>query len=318
MATVYAYLPAVARALAPELDGDWPGEAAADCDHCSLLAPDLPHPWGFAPGLRCCTAHPVIANFLVGRALARGDLGSDRVRARLADRGGVSARGIDPPPGWAARYQRTKADGFGRDPSLACPFVDGAEPVGCGVWRDRPAMCRSWYCRHGEGLTGAHAWASADHLATELELGLARLLIARGAPPALGADIDAWVAWFAWCAGEVDRLTEAEVAPLAAGLARHRTGLIPLRRSPAIPPVLVAAVSELVAIGDDVLVTGYSTFDAVRAPRAIFALLARLDGALPWRDALAATRAQLGEPAWLDEALVRELVRVGALRAPSA
>ncbi len=315
MASVFAYLPAAARALAPELDGDWPGEAHADCDHCPLIATDAPHPWAFASALRCCTAHPVIANFLVGRALDRGGVSRDRMVARLADRAGVSARGLEPPPGWRARYLAGRAAGFGRDPSLTCPLVDGAQPVGCAVWRDRPAMCRAWYCRHGEGLAGAHAWASADRLATEVELGLARLLIARGAPPAPEATDLAWLAWFAWCAREVDALTAAEVAPLAAAIASHRAGLIPLRRAPPVPAVLVAAVSELVAVGDDVLLTGYSTFDAVRAPRAVFAFLARLDGIAPWRAALAATRAELGSPAWLDEGLVRELVRVGALRA---
>jgi len=70
---------------------------------------------------------------------------------------------------------------------------------------------------------------------------------------------------------------------------------------------------RVLALGGDVLVTGYSTHDAVRAPRALFVFLARLDGATAWRDALTAARAELGAPAWLGEALVRELYRVGAL-----
>jgi hypothetical protein len=64
--------------------------------------------------------------------------------------------------------------------------------------------------------------------------------------------------------------------------------------------------------GDRVLVAGYSTFDAVSAPPSVFALLARLDGATPWRTALA----ELADPA-LDEALVLELRRAGALRDPA-
>jgi hypothetical protein len=46
----------------------------------------------------------------------------------------------------------------------------------------------------------------------------------------------------------------------------------------------------------------------------VFALLAKLDAATPWRDALAAVRAEHPE---LDEALVRELHRAGALRDPA-
>ena len=45
------------------------------------------------------------------------------------------------------------------------------------------------------------------------------------------------------------------------------------------------------------------------------ALLAKLDGRTTWRAALAAARAELRDPPWLDEALVRELYRVGAVRA---
>jgi hypothetical protein len=321
VASVYAYLPAVARALAPELDGAWPGEPRADCDHCPMAAldADAPHPWAFAPALRCCTTHPTIANFLVGRALDRGAGSRARIIARLADREGVSARGIDPPRARRLRYEATVASAFGRDPELACPLVavdhtDTGVAVGCGIWRDRPALCRSWYCRHDDGLDGAQAWASADRVATALELGVARVLIGRGLAPGSDATDAAWLAWFGWCAAEVERLTAADLAPLAGELAARRAGLVPLRAPAPLPDLLVPAISEFVAIGDDVLVTGYSTFDAIRAPRALFGLLARLDGATPWRAALAAARAALAEPAWLDEALIHALARVGALR----
>jgi hypothetical protein len=78
------------------------------------------------------------------------------------------------------------------------------------------------------------------------------------------------------------------------------------------PEVLVPAISEVLPLGDDVLLAGYSTFDAVRAPKTIFAFLARLDGTAPWRDALAAAAVP-----GVDAALVAELRRIGALRDPA-
>ena len=80
----------------------------------------------------------------------------------------------------------------------------------------------------------------------------------------------------------------------------------------AVADVLVPAVSKVERHGDRVLVAGYSTFDAVSAPPSVFALFNRLDGATPWRTALA----ELADPA-LDEALVLELRRAGALRDPA-
>ena len=328
MATVLDHLPAAVRALAPELDDGWPAEARADCARCPMAALDgaAPPPWSFSPEVRCCTAHPSLANFLVGRALGRGGSSRGAIERRLADPGGVTAWGIDPPPGYDARYRATVDAGFGRDLSLRCPFWVGGE-ASCGVWHDRSSTCRAWSCRHDAGQLGAVGWSRASFLGSALESGVAGVLVARGiaagrVPEAGPGARAAWPAWFAWCTDEALRLEPGDLAPLAAALAPRRADLVPLRRARRpLPDVLEPAVSESVAIaaaggapGGDVLLTGYSSFDAVRAPRAVFVLLAGLDGKTPWRDALAAARAELGDPAWLDEALVRELYRVGAVR----
>jgi hypothetical protein len=335
MATVFEHLPAAVRALAPELDDGWAGEARAACARCPVAALDgeAPAPWSFSAETRCCTAHPSLANFLVGRALARGEPSRGAIERRLAEPGGVTAWGIDAPPGFDARYRATVDAGFGRDPTLRCPYWIGGE-ASCGVWHDRSSTCRTWFCRHDDGVLGAARWSRASFLGSALESGVAGILVARGvragrAPEAAsdGAGSDgaasAWPAWFAWCADEAERLGADDLAPLAAAVAPRRADLVPLRRPRRpLPEILEPAVSELVPIATaagegDVLLTGYSTFDPVRAPRAVFALLARLDGSTPWRDALAAARAELGGPVWLDEALVAELYRVGAVRDPA-
>lgn len=309
--------PAAVRVLVPELGDAGPDEARATCGQCPMVAAAAPHPWGFAAETRCCTYHPTMANFAVGRALARDPATAALIRARLADRSGVSAAGIDPPPAHDRRYQLGGADRFGRDHGLRCPFWVGGERS-CGVWRDRPATCRTWFCKHDDGLGGAVAWSQLGILGTEAEARVAGLLCARGAPPTGDVDIEAWVAWFGWCAAELDRLAPDDVAALASpGLTARRAELVTLRRRPVrrLGRHLVASVSELLRDGARIWLTGYSTYDAVAAPPTVFAFLARLDGATPWADALAAARAETGDAA-LDDALVAELHRVGAVRAP--
>jgi len=320
--SAFAHLPAAIRAHVPELADGWGDERHSDCAHCPMVAtpPDTPRDWAFSPETRCCTAHPNVANFLLGRALERGEPGRSVISARMRDPAGVSARGIF----WPAEYERRYRDliedggGYGNEVSMRCPYWVGGEHS-CGIWRDRNSMCRSWYCKHEHGKLGGISWQRADALATALELRLADLLIARGAPPSHAPAVEDWIAWFTWCAREVDGLTPQDVAPLVTrDLVELRGELVQLKRTRArrtLPELVRPAITDIALVGDDVLISGYSTFDGLRVPKTLFALLARLDGETPWREALAAARAELRDPPWLDEALVRELYRVGAVRA---
>jgi hypothetical protein len=316
--TVFDHLPEKLRAMVPELDG-WTGEPRADCVRCPMVALDgeAPDAWAFTKDTRCCTAHPNLPNWLVGRALARGGTGRTKIVERLGDLRGVTARGI----WWPEEYERAFRVGeetgrFGRDVAMRCPYWVGGDDA-CGIWRDRNAMCRAWYCKHERGLAGGIAWHRADVVVTTLEMRLADLLIARGTPPA-EATADAWIAWFAWCAREADTLDAAALAPLVTReIAEARDELVQLKRPrPPMPDIVETSVSELGAFGDEVLLSGYSPYDGVRAPRDVFRFLAKLRRGSSWQRALAATRAELGDPPWLDETLVRELYRVGALREP--
>lgn len=323
----FAHLPAAVRQLLPEVDTlDWPHEARADCGHCPMISGEF-GPWGFSPETRCCTAQPSLANFLAGRALRRGGVGRDKLLARLADPGGVTAWGIDPQPAIDRRYKETIAQAFGRDRDLLCPYYIGGD-LTCGIWQDRSSTCRTWHCKHEDGLAGAVAWSRMQLVMFEVESRLAVWAIARGDPPQDGASPARWARWFEEAAALIEAAPADEIATLATdGLARYRgevgdfVQVRRLRRKRALPDVLVPSVSEMArADHDHVLLTGYSSFDAIKVPAAVFELLSRLDGR-PWRDALAETRAVLaarGAPSgWLDEPLIRELHRVSALRDPA-
>jgi hypothetical protein len=307
-ASPFAQGPAILAALVPELSETPAGEPRADCARCPMAAESAPPPWRFTSAAHCCTYHPFLASFRAGAALARGGIGAERVRARIDDAVEVGALGIAPPRTFV-EHQRDPR-GHGQAGSPHCPFWVGGDHA-CGVWHDRPPTCRGWFCKHDDGLGGAVDWSRTAVLAGEVELIVARRLAELGAPPAPGAPADAWCDWYRWCATRVETLDDGEVARLRAQLpSAARDELVRIRRRPAraLADVVVPAVTDLHHGGDRVLLTGYSTYDAAAAPPEIFAFLARLDGDTPWRDALAASSA-------VNETTVRELHRVGALRA---
>ena len=325
MTSPFAQLPAAIRARLGDLVEGWPEESRSTCAACPLVAEGeagVAYPFSMARDARCCTAQPNLANFLVGRV---GD--SPVVRARLGNRDGVSAWGIRAVTGYDETFPTRAKEGFGRDVGMRCPFWVGGDHA-CGVWAGRSARCRAFFCRHDRGLAGALSWSQAAGLGVSLEAAVASYFVtALGAAPAVDASIADLLAWYARCASAADVLGDAEaleivrtVPPAAAEATPDRIVESPRGRlikklriyKVAVADVLVPAVSAIARHGDRVLVAGYSTFDAVSAPPSVFALLARLDGATPWRTALD----ELADPA-LDEALVMELRRAGALRDPA-
>jgi hypothetical protein len=174
-------------------------------------------------------------------------------------------------------------------------------------------------------------WSQAAGLGVALEAAVASYLVDTLGGVADGATDNELLAWYARCAAAADQLDEPAAAaivrrvpppapddaPVADRIATSQRGRLIARlraHRPAATDRLVPAISAVQPSGDHVWLAGYSTFDAVRAPASVFALLARLDGSRPWREVLAEVR---GEHPELDEGLVAELVRVGALRDPA-
>jgi hypothetical protein len=325
-----AQLPDVVLALVGELADGWIDEPRADCGNCppsALGAQGVPYPFSMNGEARCCTAQPALANFLVGRVTDAAV-----VRARIANRDGVSAWGIGPTAGYDDTFMARAATGFGRDVGMRCPFWVGGDRA-CGVWAGRSARCRAFFCRHDLGLASAMARSQIAGLGATLEHCVADHLVETLGGVADDASDDALLAWYTRCADAAEHLDAAAAAAIVRRVppradasdtsdpsqripSSPKGRLITRLRvhRPAMPERLVPCVSEIARVGDDVWLAGYSTFDAVRAPASVFELFARLDGTTPWRDVLAALRPAHPE---LDEALVRELRRAGALRDPA-
>ncbi|MEZ4319317.1 MAG: hypothetical protein R3F61_17520 [Myxococcota bacterium] len=299
-------LPDVLTGIAPELIGlALPDEHLADCARCPMAGQP------FHPSIRCCTYEPALPNFLAGRALSRGDLGSERVRARIERGIGLGPLGIQPDPAWSADYIARRETDFGRNADWRCPYwVEG--PLSCSIWPDRNAVCRSWHCRHTEGVRGHRLWSAVRKLAAGAEQRVSAWCAEQEACPAPGSGAEAWVAYFVATARHAEQadaqaLRDADVEALREAV---RVAFAALRDAP--PEVLGVEVKQVTPVGDEVELVGYTPWYPVRFPTWVFALLAAFDGE---RTRDEAVQLALRTDARVDPAWVRTLWDVGILRA---
>lgn len=296
------HLPLAMVWLAPELVREpLPDERLADCARCPLAGDP------FLPDVRCCTYQPALPNFFAGRALRRGGVGAERVRARIARADGVGPLGISPPDGWAEQYARERDAGFGRDPSWRCPFwVEG--PLSCSIWPDRNSVCLSWHCKHVDGVRGHRRWSAVSALGQAVERRLAAWC-AVGEPPPPG-DVDGWVAWYVGCAERIESASAEDLAGLGDdALDRLRADCVPAPTP--MPDVLAPCVRDVRPAGDAVELVGYTPWHTLTLPRAVFVLLAEMDGERTWPEAVARARASdpSVDPAWVARLWDRDLLQ---------
>ncbi len=301
---MYDQLPRIHRRLVPELaDMHFPTEVLATCADCAMQ----PRPSGtpgriaFTAPQRCCTYHPRLANFLAGQGLARQDIGSDKLRARLQNPDGLDPHNIVWPREMGDAYAERSQQAFGRDESWQCPYwVEG--PLGCSIHQDRGSICRTWSCKSVNGRAG---WATSRALRLVLksvEDTCAYLCVQDGDPPEVGADDPAaWEAWYLWCADYVDGFDETRIAELRGEQLFELVDTVKERiaaRDAPMLEVMIPTVHSWVTEGEakDVIgMSAYSPYDLVEVPSWIFMLLSKLDGERTWREAQRATEAEVGE-----------------------
>jgi hypothetical protein len=306
-------------------------------------APDAVY---FHPATKCCAYQPDLPNFLAGRILSDSDpsmaAGRASLEQRIARRVAVTPSGAGSGGAFKLLYGNTPGV-FGRAPALRCPYL-GPEG-GCGVWRHRPGVCATWYCKHVRGQTGFRFWKLADKLLREVEgdlalwcqaelhAGLAELadLAPRRDQPdvsELDGEIDAprysklWGQWagretafYQACAELVEPLSWERVESICgprvrvlAGLVRDAYGNL---TSDAIPERLKLGAIRLVAGAEGKLrIAAYSEFDPLLIPHKLAAVLGYFDGR-PTEDALTAILSEQGLS--LQPALVRRLLDFGVL-----
>lgn len=314
-------LPAPFLRLVPELGAAaFPEEPHATCASCAMA----PRPGVregepvFAAPARCCTYHPRLVNFLAGRALRRGGIGAERVAARIRQRDGVRARGIDPSAAWERLWDSRGSEAFGRDPGLNCPFWVEGTALKCAIYDDRNVVCRTWHCKLRGGGRGYDAWMGLAAILGRLERELSTWCVEHlpdvPADEASPEDIERF---YVACADRVDALSDTDIAsfrtPRLALLLRE-LGLHLEARDLPMPDVLQPRIQDWIRLPTVTILTAWSSLDRVDTPPWIFELLSRLDGVRPWREAVAETARALNIT--VPESLVRMLWDRGLVGPP--
>ncbi|MGK0348809.1 MAG: hypothetical protein ACI855_004901 [Myxococcota bacterium] len=313
-------LPDIVHAILPELARwDLDEETLSDCARCVMRprSGEAEQPWHFNERTHCCTHHPYLANYLVGRALRRNDVGSERIRERLKHTEGRTQRGLEPPKAYRNRYAVTKATGFGHDEALLCPFRTQAA-LSCSIWQDRNSTCRTWFCKSSNGLPQKLTWNAIRNVLARIEIDLAEYCAEQVRCPDEDAGPDVWEAWFVHCARVLDGLVPEQAQTLRSDRLSDLVMVAAKRQQAAadrsVPDVLVPSVSSVFPHGEQRRLTGYSQYDGTTLSPHIFSFLANLDGTMTWQRA--AVRCFNATGFQVDRALVAHLFTLRIIRIP--
>jgi hypothetical protein len=305
----------------PELDAwRFGGESFATCSDCAMRPRDnqiLPeHRLVFKAESRCCTYHPDLPNFLAGRALRRGGIGAEKIRARLEHLETRYATGIVRPPELEKLYQELGKTSFGNREELTCPYWVSGEH-NCTIYADRNAVCRTWHCKSVDGARGHGAWTALRWLLLELESELAKAVTTSDAP-AREAPLETWVEWYIACAERADQLETETLKTLRTPKLEQLIAEVARAvkvRDASLPEVVAPSIAEWFVETDNVALTAWSGYDLIDAPSWIFELLSRMDGTKTWRAAKTETEAAIG--ATISDDLIHTLHRRGLLSSPN-
>jgi Fe-S-cluster containining protein len=157
-------LPAIYRQFLPAVfNQPIPQETEATCASCAMcLKPGEDKIEGlnyYRDGLKCCTYHPDIPNYLVGAILAdkRPELaeGQRRIKAKIQALEGVLPQGISRTEVYRERFENKLYEDFGNDLKLLCPYLKDGD---CTIWPWREAICSTYFCRFVAGKDGELLW----------------------------------------------------------------------------------------------------------------------------------------------------------------
>lgn len=141
-------------------------ETKATCGNCNWSA--------YKNHLKCCTYEPYLPNYLVG-ALLENPATPESTREILRRK--IERREFSLPIGLMAsvRFQVTfnnrQPQDFGNREDWLCPYYD-RQNQNCGIWRNRGAVCTTYYCQSNSGKKGIQFWERFSDYLTYVEMAL--------------------------------------------------------------------------------------------------------------------------------------------------
>lgn len=278
--------------------------------------------------------------------------GRRRLREKIASRISVTPRWIAPPRKYGVLMEAARAAGFfGRTKAALCPYFDSADGGRCTVWAYRDNICSTYFCKYTSGKLGWEFWSALKEYLSHVEKVLSRYAAVAVDPEANVSQIQqpgkltiedledrgpkdaeyaaAWGKWvgreeefYIACHERVKAMTREEFATQVDGLDSGQKVLKALRQayatvtSPVLPSSLVRNPKMRQRhVGDNVVVTSYSTIDALALDKDLFEVL----GTLRSEESLEANLARLAaDGIELAPELLHYLFAHGILVAPAA
>ncbi|MBN1294726.1 MAG: hypothetical protein JXB48_23015 [Candidatus Latescibacteria bacterium] len=115
----------------------------------------------FSPESKCCTHYPNLSNYIVGGLLDSTDPcyedGRQRMRKQISSRIEVTPHGILRPKKYHFLLTHTQYDYFGRSNWLICPYYDRVKGI-CTVRPYWNATCNTWFCKYTGGFDDRAFW----------------------------------------------------------------------------------------------------------------------------------------------------------------
>ncbi|MGZ3796845.1 MAG: hypothetical protein ACXVB1_10785 [Pseudobdellovibrionaceae bacterium] len=152
-----------------------PLETKATCDNCIMAKPLQRGKIFYKPELKCCTFYPFLPNYIVGAILSQESLSSSSalaaIRRKIAQDEYSLPLGLVAPPNYQVPYNHRKQNEFGQKEEWLCPYFN-QEQKNCGIWRQRGAVCSSFYCKSSYGNKGLKFWEELSNYLTYVEMAL--------------------------------------------------------------------------------------------------------------------------------------------------
>lgn len=150
-----------------------PFEKKATCDSCAMSRPKYRGKTPYRSDLKCCTFHPLLANYLVGAIFL--DPAAQEAQKILRDK--ILRREYALPIGMAApltyqvEFNNREIGDFGQREDWLCPYYNKANGL-CHVWKSRGVVCTTFFCKSSYGKTGLKFWDSLSNYLWYVELAL--------------------------------------------------------------------------------------------------------------------------------------------------
>lgn len=169
-------LPRVYESLLPkDILSMEPAETKATCDKCNMARPRNKREIFYEAHLKCCTFHPFLPNYVVGAILSEPHLAAPSavatIHRKIAQNEYSLPLGLVAPANYQIPFNARKENEFGRREDWLCPYFN-REQQNCGIWRNRGAVCTTFYCHSSFGAKGLRFWGELSNYITYVEMAL--------------------------------------------------------------------------------------------------------------------------------------------------